>query len=170
LPTMPGNRWLGIVLLFSSVNGELIAIMNDGVLQRMRVCGANGVGTKYLARRDAETIGLIGSGWQAGSQVMAAWEARRIKKIKVCSPRRENREKLAREASEIVRVEIAPVSSYEEAVREVDIIITATNSRTPFLGKWAVTQGIHLSSMQRDEFDDEALRCCTPLVLHPHLT
>ena len=76
LPTMPGNRWLGIVLLFSSANGELLAIMNDGVLQRMRVGGANGVATKYLARQDAETVGLIGSGWQAGSQVMAVCEAR----------------------------------------------------------------------------------------------
>jgi ornithine cyclodeaminase/alanine dehydrogenase-like protein (mu-crystallin family) len=170
LPTMPGNRWLGIVMLFSSENGELLAIMNDGVLQRMRVGGANGVATKYLARKDAETVGLIGSGWQAGSQVMAVCEARRIKKIKVFSPTRANREKFARETSETVGIDIVPVDSYQEAVRGVDIIITATNSRTPFLGKWAVREGLHLSSMQRDEFDDEALRCCTPLVLHTQLT
>jgi ornithine cyclodeaminase/alanine dehydrogenase-like protein (mu-crystallin family) len=167
---MPGNRWLGIVLLFSSANGELLAIMNDGVLQRMRVGGANGVATKYLARQDAERVGLIGSGWQAGSQVMAVCEARRIKKIKVFSPTRENREKFARETSQMVGVEIAAVNSYEEAVRDVDIIVTATNSRTPFLGKWAVTEGVHLSAMQRDEFDDEALRCATPLVMHTQLT
>ena len=92
--------------------------MNDGVLQRMRVGGANGVATKYLARQDAETVGLIGSGWQAGSQVMAVCEARRIKKIKVFSPTRENREKFARETSKIVGVEIVAVDSYEEAVRE----------------------------------------------------
>ena len=67
-------------------------------------------------------------------------------------------------------MEIAPVNSYEEAVREVDIIITATNSRTPFLGRWAAAEGIHLSSMRRDEFDDEALLCCHPLVLHTQLT
>ncbi len=128
LPTMPGNRWLGIVMLFSSENGELLAIMNDGVLQRMRVGGANGVATKYLARKDAEFVG------------------------------------------QVVGIEIVPVDSYEEAVRGVDIIITATNSRTPFLGKWAVAEGIHLSSMQRDEFDDEALLSCSLLVLHTQLT
>ena len=71
IPLLPGSRWMGIVLLFSSSNGELLAIMNDGVLQRMRVGGANGVATKYLARESAETVGLIGAGWQAGSQVMA---------------------------------------------------------------------------------------------------
>jgi ornithine cyclodeaminase/alanine dehydrogenase-like protein (mu-crystallin family) len=170
LPTLPGNRWMGIVMLFSSANGELLAIMNDGVLQRFRVGGANGVATKYLARRNAETVGLIGSGWQAGTQVMAVCEARRIKKIKVFSPTKENREKFARETSEQVGVEIIPVESYQEAVQDVDIIVTSTNSRTPFLGKWALAKGLHLSAMQRDEFDDEALLSCKPLVLHTHAT
>ncbi len=86
MPALPGNRWLGIVLLFSSANGELLAIMNDGVIQRMRVGGTNGVATRYLARADAQTVGLIGSGWQAGTQVMAVCEARAIKKIKVYQP------------------------------------------------------------------------------------
>ena len=101
---------------------------------------------------------------------MAVCEARRIKKIKVFSPTRANLEKFARETRETVGIDIVPVDSYQEAVRGVDIIITATNSRTPFLGKWAAREGLHLSSMQRDEFDDEALRCCTPLVLHTQLT
>jgi ornithine cyclodeaminase/alanine dehydrogenase-like protein (mu-crystallin family) len=170
LPMHPGNRWMGIVMLFSSANGELLAIMNDGVLQRMRVGGANGVATKYLARKNAETVGLIGSGWQAGSQVMAVCEARKIKQIKVFSPTKANREKFAKETSERIGVEIVPVNSYQDAVQGVDIIVTSTNARTPFLGKWALAEGIHISSMQRDEFDDEALLSCKPLVLHTHST
>jgi ornithine cyclodeaminase/alanine dehydrogenase-like protein (mu-crystallin family) len=170
LPTMPGNRWLGIVLLFSSANGELLAIMNDGVLQRMRVGGANGVAAKYLARRDAETVGLIGSGWQAGTQVMAVCEARKIKKVKCYSPTKAHREAFAKETSEWLGLEIIPVDTQDEAVRNVDIIVTSTNSRKPFLEKSALVEGIHLSSMQRDEADDEALRACNPLVLHTHLT
>ena len=100
---------------------------------------------------------MIGSGWQAGTQVMAVCEARRVKTIKVFSPTKANREKFAKETSERVGVEIVPVESYQEAVKAVDIIITSTNSRTPFLGKWALAEGIHISAMQRDEFDDEAL-------------
>jgi alanine dehydrogenase len=156
--------------LFSTANGELLAIMNDGVLQRFRVGGANGVSTRYMARRNAETVGLIGSGWQAGTQVMAVCEARKIRKIKVFSPTKVNREKFARETSERVGVEIAPVDSYEEAVKDVDIIVTSTNSRKPFLGKWALREGLYISAMQRDEFDDEALSSCKPLVLHTHAT
>jgi ornithine cyclodeaminase/alanine dehydrogenase-like protein (mu-crystallin family) len=170
LPMLPGNRWMGIVLLFSSANGELLAIMNDGVLQRFRVGGANGVSTKYLARQNAETVGLIGSGWQAGTQVMAVCEARKIRHIKVFSPTKANREKFAKEASEQTGIEIVPVNAYEEAVKNVDIIVTSTNSRKPFLGKWALREGLHISSMQRDEFDDEALLSCKPLVVHSHAT
>ena len=102
LPLLPGNRWMGVVMLFSSANGELLAIMNDGVLQRFRVGGANGVATKYLARQNAQSVGLIGSGWQAGTQVMAVCEAGEIKRIKVFSPTKANREKFAKETSERV--------------------------------------------------------------------
>jgi ornithine cyclodeaminase/alanine dehydrogenase-like protein (mu-crystallin family) len=170
IPALPGARWLGVVLLFSSANGELLAIMNDGVIQRMRVGGTNGIATKYLARAEAETVGLIGSGWQAGTQVMAVCEARRIKKIKVYSPTRANRDKFAEEMSPVVGVEITPVESQEEAVRGVDIIITSTNSRKPFLGPEALEAGVHLSCMQRDEADDDALRRCSPLFVHTNLT
>jgi alanine dehydrogenase len=170
LPMLPGQRWMGIILLFSSANGELLAIMNDGVLQRFRVGGANGVSTKYLARQNAETVGLIGSGWQAGTQVMAVCEARKIKSIKVFSPTKTNREKFAKETSEQVGVEIVPVDSYEAAVKNVDIVVTSTNARRPFLGKWALSEGVHISAMQRDEFDDEALLACSPLILHTHAT
>jgi ornithine cyclodeaminase/alanine dehydrogenase-like protein (mu-crystallin family) len=170
LPMLPGQRWMGIVMLFGTANGELLSIMNDGVLQRYRVGGANGVSTKYLARENAETVGLIGSGWQAGTQVMAVCEARKIKEIKVFSPTKANREAFAKETSAQVGVEIIPVASYQEAVQGVDIIITSTNSRKPFLGKWALAEGMHISSMQRDEFDDEALLSCQPLVLHTHAT
>lgn len=170
LPMLAGQRWMGIVLLFSSATGDLLAVMNDGVLQRFRVGGANGVATRYLARQNAEVVGLIGSGWQAGTQVMAVCEARKIKKIKVFSPTRANREKFAVETGAKVGVEIVPVDSYEAAAKDVDILITSTNARKPFVGKWALRAGLHISAMQRDEFDDEALMTCRPLVLHTHAT
>ena len=67
IPAAPGNRWVGLVLLFSVDNGEPgFAIMPDGVMQRMRVGGTNGLGIKYLARKNAEVVGILGSGWQAG--------------------------------------------------------------------------------------------------------
>jgi alanine dehydrogenase len=99
---------------------------------------------------------------------MAVCEARKIKKIKVFSPTKAHRENFARETSAKLGVEIVPVDSYEAAAKDVDILITSTNARRPFLGKRALSQGLHISAMQRDEFDDEALMNCRPLVLHTH--
>ena len=97
-------------------------------------------------------------------------EARKIKKIKVYSPTKANRERFAKETSAQVGVEIMPVDSYEAAAKDVDILITSTNARKPFLGKSVLREGLHISAMQRDEFDDEALMACQPLVLHTHST
>ena len=171
LPMLPGNRWMGIVLLFSTANGELLAIMNDGVLQRFRVGGANGVSTKYLARADAETVGLIGSGWQAGTQVMAVCEARKIKNIKVFSPTKANRENFARETSERVGVDIVPVNSYEEAVKDVDILITSTNSRNTISRQVGTGEKACISApCSATNSMTRRYSSCQPLVLHTHAT
>src|SRR5437016_10690220 len=85
------GRYVGLVLLFSSENGEPLAIMPDGVMQRMRVGAANGLGIKYLARADAKSVGILGSGWQAGTQLMAACAVRQIESIRCFSPNQANR-------------------------------------------------------------------------------
>ena len=81
VPAAPNDRWVGLVLLFSTSNGEPLAIMPDGVVQRTRVGATNGLGIKYMARENADTIGILGSGWQAGTQLMAACSVRDIKSI-----------------------------------------------------------------------------------------
>src|SRR5262249_40367114 len=91
VPAAPNQRYVGLVLLFSVDNGEPLAILPDGVLQRMRVGAANGLGIKYLARDDASTVGLLGSGWQAGAQLMAACAVRDIQAIRCFSPNAEHR-------------------------------------------------------------------------------
>src|SRR5882724_9990956 len=93
----PGARYTGLVLLFSTENGEPLAILPDGVMQRMRVGAANGLGIKYMARKNASTVGILGSGWQAGAQLMAACAVRDIETIRCFSPNRDRREAFARE-------------------------------------------------------------------------
>ena len=53
IPAAPGDRYVGLVLLFSTENGEPLAIFPDGVVQRMRVGATSGLGARYLARKDA---------------------------------------------------------------------------------------------------------------------
>src|SRR5262249_50614513 len=103
------GRYVGLVLLFSSENGEPLAILPDGVMQRMRVGAANGLGIKYLARADATSIGILGCGWQAGAQLMAACAVRKIRTIRCFSPTQARREAFAAEMSELLAVEVIPV-------------------------------------------------------------
>lgn len=132
--------------LFSTANGELLAIMNDGVLQQFRIGGANGVPTKYMARQNAEIVGLSGSGWQAGTQGMAVCEARKIEKIKVFSPTKANRENFARETSAKVGIDIVAVDSYEAAAKDVDILIRRRIRENRFSAN-ELSEGLRISAM-----------------------
>lgn len=166
IPSAPGNRWVGLVLLFSTHTGEPLAIFPDGVLQRMRVGSTNGLGIKYLARKNAQTVGILGSGWQAGTQLMAACAVRDIKTIRCFSPNKENREKFSREMTEILGVEVTPVAQPEDAIHGADIAMCATNSIDPiFFERW-VEPGMHLSELKRPEFEIAAIKRADRVVIH----
>src|SRR5262245_28236055 len=164
----PNNRYVGLVLLFSSENGEPLAILPDGVMQRMRVGAANGLGIKYLARKDASTIGILGAGWQAGSQLMAACAVRKITSIRCFSPTKDNREAFAAQMSAFLGVEVIPVAQPEEALAGADIAMCASNSLDPiFFERWVVP-GLHMSSIKLPEIETMAVKRAQRLVLHAH--
>jgi alanine dehydrogenase len=166
VPAAPGGRYTGLVLLFSSENGEPLAIMPDGVMQRMRVGAANGLGVKYLARADARSVGLLGCGWQAGAQLMAACATRSIETVRCFSPTKTNREGFARQMSELLGIEVTPVEQPEDATRGADIVMCATNSLDAiFFERW-VEEGVHLSCIKQPEIEINALKRANRIVLH----
>jgi alanine dehydrogenase len=139
--------------------------MPDGVIQGMRVGATFGLAVKYLARKDASVVGLLGSGWQARFQVAAAHMARPLSLVKVYSPNQGHREQFAHEVGEQYRVHIRPVSSIEEAARDVDILIAATNARAPIVTADLIRKGMHVAAVQ-NEISDEALATADLLVSH----
>jgi ornithine cyclodeaminase/alanine dehydrogenase-like protein (mu-crystallin family) len=161
----PGGTTVGLIQLYSTETGEPLAFMPDGVIQGMRVGGAYGIAVKYLARPDATTVGLLGSGWQARFHVAAATLARTIKLVKVYSPNQEHREQFAREVGEEYDVNIEAVDSADEAAAGVDILMAATNARTRLIRGEHVKKGMHLSAVQ-NEFTDEAIAKADLLVSH----
>jgi alanine dehydrogenase len=166
VPAAPGNRYVGLVLLFSTENGEPLAIFPDGVMQRMRVGAANGLGAKYLARKNAKTVGILGSGWQAGAQLMAVCAVRPIETIRCFSPNAQNREAFAAQMSELLAVTVTPAASAEEAIRGADIVMCATNTVDPvFFAQW-IEPGMHLSSIKRPEIEAPAVKRCDRVVIH----
>jgi alanine dehydrogenase len=162
------GRYVGLVLLFSSENGEPLAILPDGVMQRMRVGAANGLGVKYLARSNATTVGILGCGWQAGAQLMAACAVRKITSVRCFSPTKERREAFAQEMSALLGVEVTAVDQPEAAIGRADIAMCASNSLDPiFFERW-IEPGMHLSSIKLPEIEIGAIKRADRLVLHVH--
>src|SRR5882757_7243910 len=116
----PGT-YCGLVLLFSTQDGEPLAIINDGHLQHMRVGASAGIGTRLLAREDAHAVGVIGSGGMARTVLEALIEVRDIRSVKVYSRVSANREVFAAEMREKLGIAIEPVATAHEAVRGTDI-------------------------------------------------
>jgi alanine dehydrogenase len=159
----PGD-FIGLVMLFDMDTCNILAIMDDHYISTMRVGATSAVASKYLARKDAKVMALLGSGEQAKTQMTAHACVRQLSKVKVYSPTKANREKFAEEMSATTGIEVVPVSSSEEAIRGADIVTAATNTVDPVIqGKW-VEPGMHLNSivggdsfLPRKELDDEAV-------------
>lgn len=142
----PGT-YCGLIMLFSTANGEPLAFINDGVLQHMRVGGGGGIGAKHLARKDARTVGMLGSGGMARTYLQAYCAVRGIRSVKVYSPTKANREAYAAEMSRRLNIEIVPVDSAEEAVRGADIVSSCTDSMSPtFEADW-LSPGQHVTML-----------------------
>jgi len=160
------NRYVGLVLLFSSETGEPLAILPDGVMQRMRVGATNGLGIKYLAREDARSLAILGSGWQAGAQLMAAYAVRNIEAIRCFSPNADHCKAFATSMSAMLGTDVVPVTQPEDAISSADIVMCATNSvDNIFFERW-IEPGMHLSSIKLPEIELSAIKRADRLVIH----
>lgn len=160
----PGN-YVGLIFLFDMESCELLSIMDDHVPSVMRVGATSGVAMKHLARAGVKVMGLLGSGEQARSQLLAACAVRPVEKVKVYSPTDAHRRRFAEVMAEKSGVEVVPVGSAEEAVRGSDVVTAATNTVEPVIeGRW-LEEGCHVTSivggdryLPRRELDDETIR------------
>lgn len=135
------NFWL---LLFSTA-GRLEAIMEAGRLGQVRTGAASGVATRWLSREESSSVGIIGTGYQARTQLEAVCQVRRITQIRAWSRTPEHVAKFSREMSELLGVSVEPAASARDAVSGADIVITMTSAREPVLeGAW-LAEGVHLN-------------------------
>src|SRR5436190_15213393 len=162
-PSSKGGRWVGLVLLFSTETGALLAMFPDGVMQRLRVGATSGLGLKQLARPDAERLALIGSGWQAGTQLAAALAVRRFREVRVWSPRRENREAFVAEWR-AKGIDIRASETPDACVEGADVIAAATSSMVRVIEPRWLRPGVHASCNNTREIEAEVLNRCDRVV------
>ena len=165
-PRAPNDRWVGLVLLFSTTTGEPLAIFPDGVMQKMRVAATSALGTKFIARKDATTLGLLGAGWQAGAHAVAMSQVRDLKEIRVYSPTKERRETFCREMQNETGVKVTPVDSAKAAVKNADIVQCATSAmENVFFKKW-LEPGVHVGTIRDGELEPAMIDAADVLVIH----
>jgi len=133
------------VAIYDAASGEMTALIEADYLGQMRTGAASAVATSYMARPDAKTVGLFGTGKQARTQLKAVCSVRRIERVEVYGRDDERRRAFAEEMTEFCATEVVPVHSPNEAAAEKDIIITATTSKAPVFDGKVFDEGTHLN-------------------------
>jgi ornithine cyclodeaminase/alanine dehydrogenase-like protein (mu-crystallin family) len=153
----------GIVMLFDSKDGELLATMDSSRLTAIRTGALCGLATKLLSKNDSRKVGIVGSGEQARTQLEAVCAVRNIEETRVYSRDFSHAEKFAREMSASLKVQVEAAGDKIELRKlDSDILIVATNSARPVLSwKDDVTPGMHINSIgtlpERQELDIETI-------------
>ena len=160
LPTV-----MATIVLIDPKNGAPLAIMGGTAITDMRTGAAGGVAAKYLARKDSKTVGLVGAGAQARTQLMALLSLYGdIEEVRVWSRTESTRDAYVAEMKPTSNVaKMVAMEKVQDAVKGADIVVTTTPSRRPIvLSEW-VDDGTHFSCIGADapgkeELDPEILK------------
>ncbi len=161
---LANGNWMGMLLVFSTETGELLGWMPDGYLQRTRVGALYALAADYLARSDSKDVGLIGSGWQAGGQILGLRSVRDIKRVLVYSSSREHRVRFAHDLQGSLGIEVKAVGDAREAIARADIIALATNANQKVIEADWVGPGQHVNSVRFLELDPLLYERCDRVV------
>jgi alanine dehydrogenase len=148
--------------LFDAESGEPLALLDGASMNPFKTGAAGGVGVDALARPDAASVALIGSGAQARGQLRATVTVRDVETVDVYSPTKENRESFAAEMNERLDATVAAVASSSAAVENADIVITATTASDPVFDGDMLAEGAHVTAMgqyhaEKRELDTTAI-------------
>jgi len=152
-----GGRFVGLIYLYDPETGMPLAMMPDGVIQHLRVGATNGLAAKYLAPKNAATVALLGTGWQAEAQLQAIAETVRPERFQVYSPNAERRLDFCKRMEQIVSAAVIPLTSPEAAVLGANVVLSATNAMSPTLDARWLRPGTHFSTIKAQEVDAKFL-------------
>jgi ornithine cyclodeaminase/alanine dehydrogenase-like protein (mu-crystallin family) len=158
------------VILYNTETGAPLILFQDCSINENRTAAAGALGAKHLARADASRVALFGSAVHAESQLKAVAAGRNLTQARVYSPTREHREALAKRLGDALKFSVQAASSAEEALEIADIVITATDSKTPVFDGRHLQEGTHVTSIAngdkmrvRQELDDTTIRRANPI-------
>ncbi len=154
-----------VVLLFAETTGELLAVVEADAMGQIRTGSASGLATDLLARRDARIGAIIGSGFQADTQLLAIDCVRDFDEIRVYSRSPESRLAFLERMQPQIRARLIDCDSAGQCIRDADVICTITSAKEPVLkGEW-LRPGAHINAAgsnwaSKRELDTDAVRRC----------
>ena len=169
LPLAPGWQFMSMVVLLSLETGEVLGLLPDSHIQKMRVGGTTALGVKLLANAGVECAGVLGSGAQAEAALECTAAVAPLKRVKIFSPTPENRERFARVMSERIGIEVIPVDTPQQAFDGAGIVLTATSSYEPVYRREWLRPGMHLGigTLLEDDVATFAASRCVVVSLKP---
>jgi alanine dehydrogenase len=136
-----------IIVMLDPDTGALQALMDGRYITEARTGAVSAVSARYLSRADASSLAIIGTGVQARSHLEAFAEVRRLRDVRVWSPKRASRERFVAEVQPQANVPVRATATAEEAVREADLVVLATASATPVIEMSWIARGSHIVSV-----------------------
>jgi alanine dehydrogenase len=148
----------------------LRAVLEADFLGMMRTGAASGVATRWLARPEAEILGVFGAGWQAEGHIEAIAAVRSLRRVKVFSRNADRLAAFCTKMSDRLKIDVAPASSPEETVRGSDIVSTITTATNPLFDAAWLSPGTHINaagsnSLIRREVGEDVLKISRPIVV-----
>lgn len=143
----PGN-YCGLIFLFDVTTGAPLAMLNDAIVQQMRVAATAAVAARHMCRPEASTLGILGSSGQARTHADAYTEVFPLERIKVYSPNPDNRRAFARETAERLGIEVTALDDPRDVVEGSDIVAACTISNSPVFEAAWVAPGTFISSVR----------------------
>lgn len=138
---------LATIILLDHATGGLVALLDGRYITEARTAAVSAVSVQKLARTDAATLAILGSGVQAHSHLEAIRHVRQLKDVRVWSPTAAHRESFAANASKESGLSVRACATAGEAVRGADIIVLATASKTPIIDDADVAEGAHICAV-----------------------
>lgn len=158
---LQGSGWMGfkamnlspgvgvryVIMLYTVVDGALVAIMDAQHLTTLRTGATSALATRHLARREPTTVAVIGAGAEAWAQLAAMHALGLARSARVHSRTPANRQRFAREASDAFEIPATAFDSVREAIEGCGIILAAVKStETVLYGEW-LDEGVHVNSI-----------------------
>ena len=153
----------GHVLIYSNEDFSLKAMIECDLLGQTRTGAASGLATKMMANPDARTLGVIGTGRQSRSQVMAVCAVRPIERVLVFVRTPASREEYSREMEKALGIEVRPAPSAEACVRDADVVVTITKSAEPVIRAEWLRPGAHVNAAGANSADRREIDADTVL-------